>query len=382
MATILIGADICPIGRNRPLFIEGDADALFNDLLQEFQSADLSVANLECPLIEHPSPIVKTGPTFGEPTACINGIREAGLSIINLANNHIMDHGEAGLRSTLQTCNQAGIATVGAGKNLEAARRILFREAGGIRIAILSMAEHEFSIAAETSWGANPLDLVDFVRSVEKCRDQFDYLIVLIHGGHEFCPYPSPRIKKTCRFMVEMGADFVAVQHAHCLGGYESYRDGHIVYGQGALVMDEDIYRDLDTFHEGYLVKLTVEPRQRAKMDIIPFRQSGEECGARRMLGQEAERFMDSLARKAELIQDDAFLQDRWMEFCESQRLSCLSAVLGHGRVLRKLNTATGGRLAKLLYGRRSILSLHNVVRCETHREILDSLLSRDNRRN
>ena len=57
MPTILIGADLCPIGENQPFFKEGDARSLFNDLLPEFQQADLAIANLECPLIEHPSPI-------------------------------------------------------------------------------------------------------------------------------------------------------------------------------------------------------------------------------------------------------------------------------------------------------------------------------------
>ena len=53
---------------------------------------------------------------------------------------------------------------------------------------------------------------------------------------------PSPRLKDTCHFLIEMGANAVVVQHPHSFGGYESYRGGHIVYGQGALVMDEALY--------------------------------------------------------------------------------------------------------------------------------------------
>ena len=93
MPTILIGADLCPIGGNRLYFKQGEAGRLFNDLLPEFQQADLTIANLECPLIEHPSPIRKTGPTFGESRDCIKGIMEAGIDVLCLANNHILDHG-------------------------------------------------------------------------------------------------------------------------------------------------------------------------------------------------------------------------------------------------------------------------------------------------
>ena len=66
MATLLVGADLCPIGGNRPYFQAGDAHSLFHDLLPEFEAADLVLANLECPLIEKTSPIRKTGPVFGD----------------------------------------------------------------------------------------------------------------------------------------------------------------------------------------------------------------------------------------------------------------------------------------------------------------------------
>ena len=244
-------------------FEEGDARSLFNDLLGEFEQADLAVANLECPLIEKQTPILKTGPNFGEAPACINGIKQAGIDILCLANNHMLDHGPEGLKSTLDTCDRAGIATVGAGENLAAARRILVKELKGIRVGMLAVAEQEFSIARKDSPGANPLDVIDFVRNLREHQNSFDYLIVLLHGADEF-HVPTPRIKEICHFMIEMGANSVIVQHPHVLGGYEEYRGGHIVYGQGALVMDEAVYRDLKSFHEGFLVKLRIAEIGRA----------------------------------------------------------------------------------------------------------------------
>ena len=67
--------------------------------------------------------------------------------MLNLANNHILDHGPQGLESTLQAAEAAGIATFGAGRDREEAAAILVRTVGGIRIGILGVAEHEFSIA-------------------------------------------------------------------------------------------------------------------------------------------------------------------------------------------------------------------------------------------
>ena len=371
MPSILIGADLCPIEGNRLYFEKGDARTLFNDLLPELEHADVAIANLECPLIEQPSPTKKTGPTFGGPGACINGIKQAGIDVLNLANNHILDHGAPGLKNTLAACTQADIQTVGAGPNLDAARRILIRDLGGLRVGILAVAEHEFSIATKHSPGANPLDLIDFVRNVTAHRGQFDYLIVLLHGGDEFF-VPSPRIQETCRFMVERGANAVIVQHPHVLGGYEDYRGGHIVYGQGALLMDEAIYRDRQSFHEGFLVKLSIAADATSTMAIVPFVQSNPAPGARRMDQAKEQEFRRALAQRSAAIQDDAFVQAEWLKFCEENAHSYISGLLGHNRILSKLNSR--GLLTRLLYNQRVLLGVRNTVICETHREAIETI--------
>jgi poly-gamma-glutamate synthesis protein (capsule biosynthesis protein) len=373
MATILIGADLCPIEGNRRYFIDGDAKSLLNDLLPEFHKADLCLANLECPLIETPSPILKTGPVFGEPNDCIKGIQKAGIDVLCLANNHILDHGATGLKNTLEVCAKAGIATVGAGENLAAARRILVREVDGVRVGILAVAEHEFSIATKTSAGANPLDAIDYVRNVLTHRNQFDYLIVLLHGADEFL-VPTPRIQDTCRFMVELGANAVIVQHPHCLGAYENYHGGHIVYGQGALIMDEAIYRNRRSFHEGFLVKLTVAKGTRSKMELLPFEQSDPLPGARKMRPDQEQTFRRAVEDRSKTVTDPAFVEAEWLKFCEQEKHAYLSALLGHNRVLTKLNSS--GLLTKSFYGRRQLLGVRNLVCCETHREALETIFN------
>ena len=371
MPIIVIGADLCPIGENRAYFSAANDHALFNELLAEFEQADLSIANLECPLVDQPTPIAKTGPVFGEPSGFINGIKQAGIDVLNLANNHILDHGAPGLENTLAVCTHAGIQTVGAGPDLNAARRILIRELGGLRVGLLAVAEHEFSIATQHSSGANPLDLIDFVRNVASHRDKFDYLIVLLHGGDEFL-VPSPRIQNTCRFMVEMGASAVIVQHPHVLGGYEDYRGGHIVYGQGALLMDEAIYRDRQSFHEGFLVKLSIAADAASAMAIVPFVQSNPAPGAHRMDPAKEQEFRLRLAQRSAAIQDYTFVQAEWLKFCDQNKHAYISGLLGHNRILSKLNAR--GWVTRFLYNQRVLLGVRNTVLCETHREAIETI--------
>lgn len=374
MATVVIGADICPIGFNIPYFENADAQKLFDDLTPELQRASLAIANLECPLIEKSAPITKTGPNFGVAPAAIDAIKKGGISLLTLANNHIMDHGPLGLQTTLRTCAKAGIDTVGAGENLAAARRILVRKVGNLRIGILAVAEHEFSVATDNSPGANPIDIIDFVRNVTENRSSFDYLIVLLHGSHEFHA-PTPRIQNTCRFMIEMGANAVIVQHPHCLGGYENYRGGHIVYGQGALLMDEAIYRDLKSFHEGFLVKLSIADDLTSSMDLIPFVQSDPAPGARRMPPEREREFRRALWKRSEAIKDKAFVEEEWIRFCQERKHGYLSALLGHNRILRKFNKH--GLITKFFHGKRPLLGTRNIVNCETHREAIQTIFNR-----
>jgi poly-gamma-glutamate synthesis protein (capsule biosynthesis protein) len=374
MITVLIGGDVVPIGRSLPYFKDGDINVIFNDLLQQFEKSDFSIVNLECPLIKRDTPIQKSGPVLGVHSSCINGFKEARIDALNLGNNHIMDHGPKGLKNTLKECERASILTVGAGKSLADARKILIKKIYNIRIGILSLAEHEFSIATENSWGANPLDLIDYVRNVESQRSNFDYLIVLLHGGNEHYPFPSPRVKETCRFMVEMGASAVIVQHTHCPGCYEEYKNGHIVYGQGNLIFDGS-NKNL-SFYEGFLVKLSISDDMSSTMDIVPYFQSGLQVGARKMNKAEEQLFINTIEKRSIAIKDDVFLETQWLQFCNSKKYQYLSKILGHNRFLGKLNI--NGLLLKLFYKKQDLVRLGNVISCEAHREVLETIFDHE----
>ncbi len=370
MINITIGGDICPIGRNLPYFISGDAKGIFDGFLDDFRNADMAIVNLECPLIIKKTPIYKAGPVLGVPSDCINGLKAAEINIVNMANNHILDHGPEGLENTLKVCKEAGISTVGAGKNLKEAKKILIKKIGKIRIAILSVAEHEFSIATENSYGANPLDLISFVIEVQKNKELFDYLIVLLHGGNEFYPYPSPRLKNICHFMIDQGAKLVIVQHTHCPGSYEDYREGHIIYGQGNLIFD--MPEENKVFFEGFLIKMTLNNDRESKMDIIPYRQSDSKAGARKMEGEYKRSFYQALNERSNAIKDDSYLQNQWIKFCESRKKDYLNRILCSNRLLQRLSAHRF--FFKLLYPRKSLLKLQNTISCEAHREVLETL--------
>jgi len=371
MIKLLIGGDVCPINRNMPYFMAGNARAIFNDLLDEFNRADLSIVNLECPLVDRDSPIEKAGPNLRAPVGCVVGLKQAKIDVVNLANNHIMDHGPNGLLSTLKSCKDAGIATVGAGSQILEARKILVRQIKGLRIGILGVAEHEFSIATHNRPGANPLDIVDYIRNLKSNEGNFDYLIVLVHGGNEHYPFPSPRLKEVCHFLVEMGANAVIVQHTHCPGCYEEYNNSFIVYGQGNLIFDS---KGQDrAFKEGFLVKLLISEDLNSTINLIPFSQSLSQAGAKRLENKRCTEFLEELKKRSLAIKDDSFVRKQWLKFCKRNKFNCLARIYGINLFFTKL--IYRNLFTRFFLNNISLSRLQNTISCESHREVLETLL-------
>ena len=156
-------------------FCQGDATAIFHDLLEDIAQADLTVVDLECPLTDRETPIAKCGPNLTTPWRASGQCERPASTCSTWRITIFSITARAGLENTLAAAAAAGIATVGAGRNLNEARRILIRNLQGIRVGILALAQHEFSIATSASAGANPLDLIDVTRNIAAEREKFDY---------------------------------------------------------------------------------------------------------------------------------------------------------------------------------------------------------------
>jgi len=362
MIRILIGGDVCPMGRIENEFVRGNADEIFHDLLEEIAGADLSIVNLECPLVTQKTPIAKAGPVLGASADCIRGFAAAKWHVINLANNHSYDHGARGLQETMSVINSARLSVVGAGANIKEAQLPYVTQINGNRIVIYSMAEHEFSIAGNNVPGANPLDLINFVNAIQQHKQQ-GIFIVLIHGGQEYYPYPSPEMVRRCRFMIDMGADAIICCHTHCPLPWEIHSGRPIIYGLGNLIF-EALSQEPDAWYEGYVARLTIE-NGRIIFEAIPYFQSKAHSGVKKMNEDARKSFFNEMERKSDQVKSGEFLEDQWAKYCREQKDTYMALLFGHNKIMRKMKT---------LYAKGNFLSIVNMVQCETHREILDSI--------
>lgn len=272
---ILIAGDFCPSNRVAKLFEEGNYSAVLRDIKELAEGADYSIVNFECSVTKGGErAISKLGPNLHCSKEGIDAIRWAGFSCVTLANNHFYDFGDKGVVNTLEACDAYGIDTVGGGINLNAAGQTLFKQVKGKTVAFINCCEHEFSIATNNTGGSNPLNPLKQYYEIKAAKEKADYVIIIVHGGHEHWQLPSPRMVETYRFFIDVGADVVVNHHQHCYSGYEVYHDRPIFYGLGNFCFDSPSHRN-DFWNEGYLLRLSFNSK--IGFEIIPYCQCGEE---------------------------------------------------------------------------------------------------------
>ena len=365
---ILVGGDLCPIGRIEDLLLSGRSCDAIGMLAGVLSNQDLSIFNLECPLTLNGTPNPLSGHNLHAHPNCAVELRRIGFDVATMANNHIMDMGGRGLLDTLSACRMAGIKCVGAGRNIKDASRPLFLDIRGVRFAIVALAENEWSIATADMPGAAPLDPIGNYYQITAACGEADFVLIILHGGNEHYPLPSPRMVKTCRYFVDLGANAVVCHHSHAASGFEIYEGAPIVYGTGNLLFDWPV-RVPETWYSGYMVGLTVGSGSVASIDIFPYEQCSPNPCVHPMGKEQAKSFFLEIERLSEIIADVSALESSWMEFCDSKRLDYQMMVLCLSRVERSLMRI--GFRPWWRSSKEQIRVLNNLVRCESHRDLL-----------
>ena len=372
MFKCIIGADLVPTDSNIDLFANADVETLIGEDIKKFlESADFTIFNLEVPLTDFSTPIKKCGPNLIAPTKTIAGLKAINPNFFTLANNHILDQGEQGLKSTIALLDEHGIAFAGAGKDEEEAAKPYIFEQDGKKIGIYCCAEHEFTIATESTSGANPFDPLNSLDHVMELKRQCDYVIVLYHGGKEHYRYPSPYLQKVCRKLVDKGADIVVCQHSHCIGCEEKWHGGTIVYGQGNFLFDDC---DNEFWNTSLLIEIKLG--NKSEVDFTPICKNknvvrlADETEAETILKQFHERSSDILC--------EDFVQNNYSKFAESMILGYyyrISGKLSSFLPIRIINKLSNYLFLKWMYGPDEKTMIENCLECEAHRELFSQFL-------
>ena len=331
-----------------------------------------SVANVEAPITGTDAPIVKSGPHLRSTPGLAEVLKQGGFNAVSLANNHVLDMGPTGLSDTLRICDDAGLLRVGAGLNLREASAPLVLAEAGLSVAILALAEWEFSIATPEAPGAAPVRLVETVQMIRALAAQAETVVVLLHSGAEHYPLPSPGLVRRCHLLVDAGAKAVICHHSHVPSGAEVYRGAPIVYGTGNFLFPVAV-PPTTWWHTGCAVSIRFGRGGAEDCLLVPHKHRTDSVGVEFLRDDEVGRFAARFAELSGTIADDVELGQRWQEHCRTAAPHYLATALGLTRVERRL--VRMGVWPSWRFPHRRVPGLANLVRCETHREALVTLL-------
>jgi poly-gamma-glutamate capsule biosynthesis protein CapA/YwtB (metallophosphatase superfamily) len=242
----------------------GNAGAM-RELLQD---ADLAIANFENPAPDNYS-YHTTGTRFSADPRLIDGLMNAGIDYVSLANNHIRDAGGQGILDTIKNLDDRGIAHSGAGKNVVAAHRPAIMKVGKVKVAILGYDTIAPGNAATASSPGSARLTGSAVRTDVRAarRAGADVVIVFPHWGSEYDPTPFAGQERLARACIDAGADMVVGNHAHWAGAMEVYKGKPIWFALGNFVFDQTWS---EPTMEGITLELTFQGKKLEQVRMRP----------------------------------------------------------------------------------------------------------------
>lgn len=202
--------------------------------VRELLSADFVFGNLETSIIK--TSAVATS-MVADPDQLV-GIDKQGFSVLNVANNHIAEHGAEGVDSTLGFLRQRGIKTIGEAPDKEYSCKPLLTESGIGTIGWLGYSLIPDKNCNGTYAYVSPDESHRIISDVSRLAKECSHIVVSLHWGDEFVDHPSPSQIKFARSVIDAGASIVLGHHPHILQGFEHYGAGVIFYSLGNFVFD------------------------------------------------------------------------------------------------------------------------------------------------
>lgn len=370
---VLFAGDYYPNRRVVSLVENNETAVIADDIRDLVNSADYSVFNYESPIVTRLDckPIVKAGPNLKSTVKAAQYIKDVGFKMATLANNHILDYGGEALADTKEILENIQLDTVGAGKNISEASRMLYKRICGKVIAFINCCEHEFSIATETQAGANPLNPISQFYAIKEAKEKADYVIVIVHGGIEHFQFPSQRMVDTYRFFIDAGASVVVNHHQHCYSGFEEYNGGLIFYGLGNFCFDSfesPCSTNNNIWNEGYMLRLDLN-QEKITFKLYPYIQCAKEPKVELMRDHALSSFEEKISEINTIIQNPLLLKERnerWM----SETYLYLQTILLPYPHHYLISAANRGWIPKCMNKTR-VARLLNKVDCESHRDRL-----------
>ncbi len=244
-----------------------DYDFAFDKVRDYLKSADLVFANLEGSLSDVGADLGSVY-SFRFEVAVAQALADAGIDVVSLANNHMLDWGRASLCATTTNLRNVSIDFVGAGCNSAEAERPHMTTLGNTRIAFLAYTEfYKGAHATASKAGMSEYDMEKITARIAALKQEpnVDIVMVSMHWGEEYQNRATDAQVRLGQRLVDAGADVVIGHHPHVDQEIERYGDGWIIYSLGNFVFDQSWSEET---MQGLLAEIHIQDGK--ILDVVP----------------------------------------------------------------------------------------------------------------
>lgn len=238
--TLAFVGDILLGSRVGDLMDKNGVDYPFAGSADYLKEADITAANLESPVTSRGTPAENKTYVYRAKPEHVAGLKNAGIDVLTLANNHTLDQGWEGLSDTMDHLDEAGLQHIGSGADDTAAFTPAIVERNGFRVAYIGVS----NVVPDVSWKADKrhpgvaetYDTRRAVAAVQDAKKLADLVVVMVHWGNENQQQPKKEQFNVGHTLIDAGADLVIGSHPHVLQGFEYYKGKWIAYSLGNFV--------------------------------------------------------------------------------------------------------------------------------------------------
>ncbi|HHX11813.1 MAG TPA: CapA family protein [Clostridiales bacterium] len=246
---------------------KGILGGISEELVNEMNDADIMMLNNEFAYSSRGTKTLDKSYTFRADPSRVDILKEMGVDIVSLANNHALDYGPDALMDTFTTLDNAGIDYIGAGENLDRAKAPIYYEIGDKKIAYLASSRVIFAMdwyATDDRPGmVGTYDPAQLIESIKEASANSDYVAVYVHWGVERNHKPEKYQKSFAKAYIDAGADIVIGCHPHVMQGIEIYKGKPIAYSLGNYWFNA-------SKRESGLLKVYIDPEGSLRTQLLP----------------------------------------------------------------------------------------------------------------
>lgn len=253
----------------RTMAKEKGGDFFFEKVKSLLQSNDLLFGNIEAVLSRsgENKKLLESVDMRGDPE-CALALKKTGFSVLNIANNHAMQHGVKPFWDTVSLLESLDIQLIGIHDTGRYHCRPVVLNKNGYEIGFLGYAfETDKYFTGKLPYATGEDELI--LKDIERLRKKVDILVVSNHWGIEFMDRPSVGNIRLARRMVDYGADIIVGHHPHVVQGVETYKNKIIAYSLGNFLFD---MKWRDTYRKSFILKIDCSTDMKFSFSTVPLK--------------------------------------------------------------------------------------------------------------